>query len=535
MNKLIKTDIALDYPAVWKFDRVLRDLIQNFYDCIGKERFGIDFVYEYTEDPSGTLALKMETKDHPFNYEWLVYIGGSTKTGSRGDYIGKFGEGFKICMLNLLRMGIEDVTMHSQNWSLHPCVYYDRIDHVSFGMLGYEYTECENDSVTSLIIEGIPTKHRDSLEEGLLHFFYPENPLFGKKMCEMIPEEGSDQTNRYCIYIGSDKKVVCRDHPECKGIFYYNHLARGRLPFPLFVDVSGKRFDFSESRKREIKNAFEVWQNMYILATCMNPEDSLLLLLFMQDYWNDIPAAMCDINSWYYVICQLVRNVASSPDISERFKKDWPHLVYIERKTSDSKRNHLIDQTTVWARKNNKDKLVSPVFRMLGAVSLVEKFNLESVKDLRLPDASEKKKIDLLIGLYKEIVPKDEQVSIPEVWINKEVDAKIDPLYFADRCYLSGKRSHQKYILNKIVLNEEDLAPDRFEYALLNFMEIMFHAYGGPCSNRMNVYFTDLGGYFIDHADTIMKACQVWQTAAYKNTGKYNTGKYNTDQCVYSD
>ena len=36
-EKLIRLGIALDYPVQWKFERVLRDLIQNFYDSIGPD------------------------------------------------------------------------------------------------------------------------------------------------------------------------------------------------------------------------------------------------------------------------------------------------------------------------------------------------------------------------------------------------------------------------------------------------------------------------------------------------------------------
>ena len=52
-EKLIRLGIALDYPVKWKFERVLRDLIQNFYDSIGPDRFGEAFHYSYDCDQSG--------------------------------------------------------------------------------------------------------------------------------------------------------------------------------------------------------------------------------------------------------------------------------------------------------------------------------------------------------------------------------------------------------------------------------------------------------------------------------------------------
>ena len=154
--ELIKMEIALDYPVQWSFERVLRDLVQNFYDSIGMEKFGEDFQYNYRREPSGTFELTMKTAGRPFNYEWLVYIGGSTKTGGGHRYIGKYGEGFKICVLNLLRMGIDDIVMHSQDWNLRPCIYRKEIDGGMVDMAGYLHSTCPDDNITSLVIRGIP-------------------------------------------------------------------------------------------------------------------------------------------------------------------------------------------------------------------------------------------------------------------------------------------------------------------------------------------------------------------------------------------
>ena len=34
---LVPLDLVMDYPVNWEFWRILRDLIQNFYDSIGYE------------------------------------------------------------------------------------------------------------------------------------------------------------------------------------------------------------------------------------------------------------------------------------------------------------------------------------------------------------------------------------------------------------------------------------------------------------------------------------------------------------------
>ena len=41
----------------------------------------------------------------------------------QGKYIGKYGEGFKISVLSLWKMGIMDIFMHSADWNIRPCIY----------------------------------------------------------------------------------------------------------------------------------------------------------------------------------------------------------------------------------------------------------------------------------------------------------------------------------------------------------------------------------------------------------------------------
>ena len=40
---LVPLDLVMDYPVNWEFWRILRDLIQNFYDSIGYENFHKEF------------------------------------------------------------------------------------------------------------------------------------------------------------------------------------------------------------------------------------------------------------------------------------------------------------------------------------------------------------------------------------------------------------------------------------------------------------------------------------------------------------
>ncbi len=143
---LIPLGIAMDYRVRWNMHRILRDFVQNFYDSIGMEHFADEFQYEW-EIVEGDricghglqegrqLCIKMRTLGHSFSYEWLHFIGGSTKTGKEG-YAGEYGEGFKIALLCLVKLG-GDAVMSSGGWELRPCEYAEKIDGREIPMFGY--------------------------------------------------------------------------------------------------------------------------------------------------------------------------------------------------------------------------------------------------------------------------------------------------------------------------------------------------------------------------------------------------------------
>ena len=60
---IIPLNIVREYPVNWDFPRVLRDLIQNFYDEIGYENFDREFIYEW-EEVDDFINLSMKTKGH---------------------------------------------------------------------------------------------------------------------------------------------------------------------------------------------------------------------------------------------------------------------------------------------------------------------------------------------------------------------------------------------------------------------------------------------------------------------------------------
>lgn len=97
-----------------------------------------------------------------------------------------------------------------------------------------------------------------------------------------------------------------------------------------------------------------------------------------------------DVNTKYYLVCQLVRNIVQDDAIAAAFKSKYKDFAYIERKTSDSIRNKLIDETKVWAQANNTKRIVNPIFRLLGAESLVLKYQEIKESQYKKPNAMER-------------------------------------------------------------------------------------------------------------------------------------------------
>ena len=75
----IVLNLSYNYPVKWGTWKVFVDFIQNFYDAAGYENFHKQFVYSYENN-----VLTMSLDNHPFELDWLLYMGASTKrNGSR--------------------------------------------------------------------------------------------------------------------------------------------------------------------------------------------------------------------------------------------------------------------------------------------------------------------------------------------------------------------------------------------------------------------------------------------------------------------
>ena len=94
----IPLNLIFDYPVRWSKYKVLRDLLQNFFDSVPRDEWSTRFSHCLEGS-----RLRLTAADVGFSYDWLVPIGASTKRDGEGEHAGYFGEGFKIAALCAVR------------------------------------------------------------------------------------------------------------------------------------------------------------------------------------------------------------------------------------------------------------------------------------------------------------------------------------------------------------------------------------------------------------------------------------------------
>lgn len=494
----IPLELVADYPIKWDFKKVLRDFIQNFYDALGPDKFGTEFGYNYDRDEY-FYTLVMSVKGQPFSHELLSYIGSSTKSDD-GDTIGKYGEGFKMACLSAYKMGI-NVSMHSEDWELVPATYNETIDGRDIEMFGYMLNHVEADGITSLTMENILPNYYSELGQGLLDFFYPENPLFG----ELI-----GKGDNYTIYSRSSMAIPCYQYaPELKGVLYINNLARGRLPFPLIVNFKTKYY--GDSRSRPTFEEIDTYSALYECMEEWTPSQSAAILRMLKNSWSDVASMEYSGNTNYYYVCQLVRNVVKDTALAETFSEDMKNYCYFEKKTGDTVRNTFINEALRWWKSNpNGKRTINPIFRLLGAENMVETYLHSNSGSFRKPTKQEQDKYNILSTCITSIIPLLSPEDIPTVEIDLEEKSEYSPLQYASRVYI--KKSHgRRYKIDKLILREKDFNEAAFSSTLLKLSEDILQIYGSSRSARYNAVFTHLGEYLLSGSDIIDMAQIAWK------------------------
>jgi hypothetical protein len=303
----------------WDEEFIARDLLQNFYDA---NREHLAEVKVAVQGHTVTVSAPA-----PMELERLFYLG-----SEKGDEdIGKYGEGFKVAAVCLLRdHNIEPiVTSHDQ-------VLYIRMDHkqvsgTQLRPLVYDFftagTPCPG---TRLILRGCSLPLIRALEAGLSHFFHDRNPLLGPKLWASWNEQ-------FAIYRATT--------PD--GHVFYRRLRRGRIPDLPVVLVIEKQFERIEKKtlRDRDRNAFgeELMNLFYAVFARSGLRDShagqQVVVEAARPCWprgHPLLSAIAEAQRWHPWPADLARKVfgdgfyaratASDPALSLEFQaleKSW--------------------------------------------------------------------------------------------------------------------------------------------------------------------------------------------------------------------
>ncbi len=65
--ELVSLNLIYDYPVRWSRFKVLRDLVQNFYDAVPHHEWDRRFTYKIENETLFLTAI-----DVGFSYDWLI-------------------------------------------------------------------------------------------------------------------------------------------------------------------------------------------------------------------------------------------------------------------------------------------------------------------------------------------------------------------------------------------------------------------------------------------------------------------------------
>ncbi|MCP4151530.1 MAG: hypothetical protein GY757_27555 [bacterium] len=360
--ELVPLNLIYDYPVNWSRFKVLRDLVQNFYDAVGHDSWNSRFSYEMTGN-----KLLFEAEDVSFSYDWLLHIGASTKRDGDGKYAGYFGEGFKIASLCALRDYAWNIEMYSRNWHLKVITDNTLVDNRSLRSLAYlVWKNKKSFKNTGLILEPFYRDSDSLLQSALLSFYYRENPLLGKE-----------------IWSSSEIGIFHRSHvskpayfpttldDSGEGILFTGFQAMGSFPYPLVICLH----DYHTSdRERDTFYKMDVVDMLKRVAWKLSPAAAAEILTVFSNRWYQYPRKKYDFDSWSSIINILTERVADSPETMRKWKKKFPHFLVARKvKKSNIPAYNRRRQALSWLHgQDKKYRLVQDGFLEMGYPSLEE-------------------------------------------------------------------------------------------------------------------------------------------------------------------
>ncbi len=490
--RCIPLNLIFDYPVHWSRYKVLRDLIQNFYDSIPRHAWTERFSHRIEH---GRLTLVSKGVD--FSYDWLVPIGASTKRDGDGDYAGYFGEGFKIAALCALRDFGWTIEVRSRDWHLGVVTDTLDVDGRRLKTLAYKVrTGLRQAADTELTIT--PFHDTDTLETALLSFFYPDNPLLGEVIWS---------SPTAAVYHRS-RQPKPPDYPATyddrgPGIVFAGLQALGSFAHPLVVCLHDHR---GNDRERNNLYRMDVVKMIGKVAARLPPDAADAVLRIFAGRWYERPRKRYDFDSWYPIIDKLVHRLATSPEQTEGFRHDNPHLlVAVQVKRSDLPRYNRRRQALAWIRGSGRRyRLVQEAFRALGYPDLEDACAVANGFTItRDPDPGETRRIAVLESVAKTLFPDLlEQIELPPCQVIANPSAAWKGMTTCIRTDATARWRglHVRYRLPYVALKSTLLHQDDFGDAVSTYLHELGHMFGGDSSAAFSHVLSEMLSATVRHA-----------------------------------
>ena len=505
-GKIVPLNIVMTYPVRWNSYSVLRDFVQNFYDSVDTNRWHELFQYNYDSDKQ---TLTMGVDNVVFSYEWLLHIGASTKTADSGKYAGYFGEGFKIASLCAIRDFRWYVEMYSGEWKLDVITQEQIIDHQPVKVLAYRLSQHEDIGGSKLILYCISNSIYQVFETVMDSFYYPKNPMFGKKIWESekgaIYERSKVPINKNLPFVSEYGR---------KGAVFCGYQMLGTCPFDFVICLHHYT---KEDRERKGLYSFDVIDVVRDIAHYTDYDGAYFLLTHMRRYWNSYDKRKYDIHSWSSTIDALIYRISYSTKHINLIHAEYPNLLCVKQTRTIHDQNRRAQAKSWLESQNNKYTLVKDTFMKLNYPTLEEvcEKNGGFVIDDNVVDPNEIECFKILEmitqKIYYEFIPLSE---LPErkLITNERASYHGMALTFRKRHHIINKCNLViRYDIGKIYLKKSIFRMNGYYDALATYVHELCHCFGSDSSHSFSLGLTFAMEILLNHQSEVELGKRQWE------------------------
>lgn len=512
---LIPLNLIFDYPVHWSKYKVLRDLIQNFFDSVEQENWSRDFKYSFSHG-----QLIMESYGPGFDFNWLLYIGASTKRETPGKYAGYFGEGFKIASLCALRDHHWSIEVESNNWRLEVTTTEIEIEGRAIDSLAYLVWDnlSSLSTKTKMIISPFSSKDKDYFTSALYSFYYEDNPLFGEKIWESV--HGAIYTRSKVEKPPYYPKTYEYDG---KGIIFARYQAMGSFPLPLIFCSHNTGVS---DRERSTFYRMDVISLIEKSTHYLPAEVARTLLIHLRKYWYSFPSKQYDFETWHGIVKQLAQSVGSSREQADLFMEQFPYLLVASpvhrREIMLSNRRK---QALSWLRAKNqlreskRYRLVQEGFSSIGYPSLEEVCEEEGgFVRLRRPEGRELELLehlqDFTTTLFSDFFGLSQ---MPPCFVIENLESAwggLSTIHPQKEKVMNQENLRIRYRLENVALKQHLFSASSFGRAIGTYLHELAHVFGGDQSASFSSALTFILEKIADSPELLALYQARWQETA---------------------